>query len=305
MRRASCLMADVAQSSRLACALLVSVLAACGGRSFDVDPNPNGGGSHQGGSGQGGSSAGSGRGGTSSKAGAPSGGSGQGGSAGAQCAGFEDAATGSYVQVAIINRTTAAIYLGQDMVNCGVSPLFQVGDASGVVLQPPNSCSGSCQTLIKQGPIGCPAICAFPSAVALQPGETLYTSWQGLFQVQRELPLQCVPSDYGVTTCQQTTQVQPGAFTFSAVAGRSLDCKATTGGACVACTPTPGGGCSTSGALIAGQMLNAVTNVQLDASFGVYGNPPPAPAPLPLPNDPGGSSGNAMALRTVELVFTE
>ena len=102
-------MAGVAHSSSLACALLVSALAACGGKSFDTDANPNGGGSDQGGS-----SAGSSKGGTSSKAGGPSGGSGQGGSTHTECAGFEDDAGSSYVQVAIINKTSAPIYLGQE-----------------------------------------------------------------------------------------------------------------------------------------------------------------------------------------------
>jgi len=284
-------------------ALLVSTLAACGGKSFDVEPTPNGGGSDQGGSSQGGSSAGSSKGGTSAKAGAWNGGSGQGGSAGAECAGFEDGAR-SYVPVAILNKTTAAIYLGQDMVTCGVSPLFQVGDAAGATLSAPSSCIGSCQSLLEQGPIGCPAICAFPSAVALQPGETLYTTWDGLFQVPRQLPKQCVPPEYGIATCQQTMAVQPGTFTFSAVAGRGTDCQATTGGACPVCSAPPGGdgGCSISGALITGPMLKAVTSVQLNASYGVYGNSSPAPAPLP---NPGGSSGDAIALLTVQLVFTE
>jgi hypothetical protein len=296
-------MPGVAQSSRLACVLLVSALAACGGKSFEVDPSPNGGGSNQGGSNQGGSSAGSSRGGTSNWAGASTGGTSQGGRAGAECAGFEDGAP-SYVQVAIINKTTAAIYLGQDMANCGVSPLFRVSDSAGAILQPPSSCSGSCQSFIDNGPMGCLANCAFPSAIALQPGETLYTSWDGLFQVERQLPMQCIASSYNVATCQQTKQVLPGAFEFSAVAGRSVDCKATSGGACAACTPTPGGagGCSTPGALISGQMLSTFTHVQLDASYGVYGNPPPAPAPLPLP--PGGSA-DPITQRTVELVFTE
>jgi hypothetical protein len=36
--------------------------------------------------------------------------------------------------------------------------------------------------------------------------------------------------------------------------------------------------------VITGQILNAITTVQLDASYGVYGNPLPAPAPPPLPN---------------------
>jgi hypothetical protein len=298
----------VAHSSLPICAFLVSVLAACGGKSFDVDPDPNAGGRNPGGSSQGGSSAGSGQGGKSSTAGTSTGGTGyggQGGSAGAACAGFEDAPS-SYVPVALINKTSAPIYLGEEMVGCSPwsSPLFQVGDSSGVTLPPPDSCSGSCQSLMDHGVTGCPAICAFPSAVALQPGETLSTSWNGLFQVQRELPKQCIPPDYGTAACQQTMQVQPGTFVFSAVAGRSTDCKATTGGACAACMPTPDGrgGCSISGALIAGQMLNAVTKVQLDASYGIYGSVSNAPAPLP---NPGGSSGDVIALRTVELIFTE
>jgi hypothetical protein len=295
--------ADVARSCRFAYTLLVSTLAACGGKSVDVRPDPNIGGNNPGGSDQGGSSAGSSTGGTSAKAGASAGGTHQGGSAGAQCAGFEDGAS-SYVSVAILNKTTATIYLGQDMVSCGVEPLFRVGDAAGVTLQPPSSCSGSCQSLMERGVISCPPICAFPSAVVLHPGETLHTSWDGLFQVPRELPKQCIPPDYGAATCQQTLQVQPGPFVFSAVAGRSIDCMATTGGGCAACASAPDGrgGCSISGALIAGQMLNAVTKVQLDESYGVYGNSSPRPAPLP---NPGGSSEDAIALRTVELVFTE
>jgi hypothetical protein len=210
------------------------------------------------------------------------------------------------VQVALINKTSETIYLGQDTVTCGVSPLFRVGDAAGAaVLQPPDGCSESCQSLIERGRIGCPDICAFPSAVALQPGEVLSTSWNGLFQVQRELPPQCVPPDYGAATCPQTMGVQPGAFVFSAVAGRSVDCKSTTGGGvCSACTPDGRGGCNISSALIVGPILNAITRVQLDASYGVYGNPSPAPARLPLPN-PGGGSGTAIARQTVQLVFTE
>jgi hypothetical protein len=226
-------------------------------------------------------------------------GTGQGGSGGAVCAGFEDA-TSSYVRVAILNKTTATIYLGQDMVTCGVSPLFRVGDVAGATLQSPSSCIGTCQSLMDGRAIGCPGFCAFPSVVALRPGEALYTSWDGLFQVQRDLPKPCVPPEYGAATCQQTMQAQPGTFVFSAVAGRSIDCTATTGGACAACTPgaAGSGGCSTPGALIAGKMLNAVTQVQLDASFGVYGNASSAP----LPGDGG---QDAIALRTVELVFSE
>lgn len=300
------------QSSRFAYVALLFGLAACGGKSFDVEPDPTSGGSNQAGSGQGGSGHG-GNGSAGSALGplpgpvhlgyagsiSKGGGTGQGGGAG-ECGGFDDE-PGSPVNVMIINKTSAPIYLGQDMVTCGVSPLFSVADAGGGALPAPSSCTTTCQQLRDVGPIGCPAICAFPSSVALQPGETLYTSWSGVFTVERELPTQCANPDYG-TTCQQTKQVQPGKFTFSAMAGRSVDCKATTGGACGTCSPggNNAGGCTIPGSLIAGQMLTATTSVLLDYRYGVWGSPQPAPLP-----GGSGDTGAALPLLGVQLVFTD
>ncbi len=299
-----CLSGGVAHSSRFASVALVFGLAACGGKSFDVEPDLTSGGSSQAGSGQGGSghggngSAGSGHAGSGSKGG----GTGQGGGAGV-CGGFDDEPD-SPVNVMIINKTSAPIYLGQDMVTCGVSPLFSVAEAGGGALPAPSSCTTTCQQLRDVGPIGCPSICAFPSSVALQPGETLHTSWSGVFTVERQLPTQCASPDYG-STCQQIKQIQPGNFTFSAMAGRSIDCKATTGGACGACSPggNNAGGCTIPGSLIAGPMLTATTSVSLDYRYGVWGSPQPAP----LPARPGGSGspGAALMLLGVELIFTD
>lgn len=297
----------VTHSSRLAYALLLTALTACGGKSFETDPNPDNGGSDQGGSGQGGSSSagkghgGSGVAGSVSHAGMSQGGT---GGSGSVCSAFDDA-QGTYISVAIINKTSAAIYLGQLEVNCGVSPLFGVMDAAGAPLAFPGNCQTTCQQLRTSGPIGCPGLCAFPSATAIQPGQALYTMWNGLYQVDRELPRQCVNSDYG-NVCQQTLQVQPGQFTFNALAGRSVDCSQTTGGPCQACLQNEAG-CVTQGALIGGEILKAATTVTLGPSYGVYGTA--APAPLPpggnIPNPGGGSSSGAIALQNVEIVFTE
>ena len=103
----------VSHLARLAVTLLVSTLAACGGKSSASPGEGGDGGTGAGGSGSGGQAhAGSSNGGAS------------------VCMAFDDD-YGTNVNVAMVNATTAPIYLGQDMVNCGVSPLFQVNDARG------------------------------------------------------------------------------------------------------------------------------------------------------------------------------
>jgi hypothetical protein len=223
------------------------------------------------------------------------------------CKSFDDDSPGA-VNVAISNLTQAPIYLGQDMVTCGVSPLFRVADASGALLPDLGNCRSACDTLRKQGAGGCPAICAFPTSVALQPNEVLYTTWNGLFRVQGQLPTQCVPFDTGAemqVSCDQAKRIDPGTFTFSARAGSALDCAQTTGtDTCSACTPSPNGGCATPGSLVTGPMHAAQTTVLLNESYGVYPSPSASPGPnagnaeLPAP-------GDAIAQLTVELIFTE
>ena len=135
----------------------------------------------------------------------------------------------------------------------------------------------------------------------------MYTTWNGLFSVQGELPAKCVPYDTGdasTVSCDQAKRVEPGTFTFSARAGSSVDCSQTSAaGACSTCVASPNGGCSTSGALIAGPLHMAQAVVTLDESYGVY------PAPTVSPGSNAGNAapapGGAAAVRTVELIFTK
>lgn len=285
----------VAQFSRLACVFFaVAASAACGGRAFEAgDQSPSAGSSNAGSA-----SGGSGNvGGTTGKAGSPSGGTAQGGSAGSVCESFDDQ-PGRYISVAIYNKTAAAIHLGEQQVSCEISPLFDVNDAQGAPLKNPSGCRGPCQALRNDGPGGCANICLYPSAVTLQPGEVLYTTWDGLYEVEAQLPAQCLaPGQPGM--CSQALAITPGKFTFSALAGSSLDCSTTVGGSCGSCVPSGNGGCTTSGSLIGGTMHEATTTVLLDSSYGVFG---PPPAPLPGNED---APGAAMAFLTVELVFTQ
>ena len=276
---------------RLAVALLVSTLAACGGKS-SASPGDGG----DGGSGAGGSTGVGGKGHAGSAA----------AGAASVCTSFDDD-YGALVNVSISNQTGAPIYLGQDKVTCGVSPLFQVADGSGDVLPSLGNCRSPCAALRTQGVGGCPAICAFPTSVALQPNEVLYTTWDGLFSVQGHLPAKCVPSEAGggsMLSCDQAKRIEPGTFTFSAFAGSALDCSQTTAaGACSPCSAGLNGGCSTSGSLITGPMHVTGTTVELDESYGIY--PAPAPAPAPSAGDAAPAPSGSRAVLMVELIFTK
>ncbi len=291
-------------------ALLLTVVVACGGKSLDVDLDGDGGsgaaGSGQGGSGtagkppQGGSagtaSAGTASGGTASA------GTGQGGYAGSVCDGFVDEGP-QFVEVVIINKTSGPIHIGDRDLSCGVAPLFDVYDARGTLLPPPGECRSSCQLVMDQGPVGCPAICAYQSALTLQPGEQHLTTYQGRYDVERKLPKECVRPDLGGESCHQAIAIAPGDFEFVADAGTSLDCSLSSG-PCGPCMPTSTGGCSTPGTLVSGKELRASTQVFLDGTYGVLGKRS-SPAPVPYNPGIGGSSGGALALRQVQLVFTD
>jgi hypothetical protein len=290
----------------LPAALLATLIVACGGKSFEVDPNQGGtdaGGTNN----QGGSSpkAGSAHGGDKPEGGTGQGGTarggmGQGGSAGSTCESFDDQ-PGSQVAVEIYNKTSAAIHVGQDMFNCGVEPPFKVVDESGAGVGAGGDCRATCQALRTSGPVGCPAICAYPNALTLQPGEVFYTLWDARFTAEVKLPEECLPDPGYGYTCLQARAIQPGTFTFSAKAGSSLDCSSSPG--CQPCTPTGNGGCTTSGALVGGERIEASARVLLDGSYGIYGS---QPAPAPAPDYPGNGGADApIAYRAVQIVFSE
>jgi hypothetical protein len=205
------------------------------------------------------------------------------------------------IRVALINKTAAPIHLGEEMVTCGAPSLFEVSDARGGRLTRPGDCRTPCQSLSSDGAGGCVGLCAEPTTVTLQPGDVLFTTWDGLYEIQAELPKQCLPAGFSAQ-CSQARQITPGTYMFSAQAGSTLDCAESADGMCGACMPTGNGGCTTPGGLISGPMHKATSTVLLDASYGVYGTPTPAP----LPANPGGDSpAGAMAFLTVELVFTD
>jgi hypothetical protein len=280
--------------------LLVPVFSACGGKSSsgpDTGQAGDSGSSSTGASAPTGGStgvSGSAQAGGSMAAGgaSPNGGA-------AACAQHDDESPVS-VEVLLINKTSKTIYLGQDMVTCGVAPLFAVTDASGVVLPPLSDCRAACAEVRKPNGVGgCTDICRFPSSIELAPGGSHAEIWDALYDVDAALPGSCVSSERTApsVTCSQAKRIVAGTYTFRARAGTTNDCSMTTGaGQCAACMPDGNGGCTTQGALIGGAALKAEATVTLDASYGFSTDSNTSSA---------GDAPGAVAPPTVELFFIE
>lgn len=268
----------------LAAAAAVAVLG-CNGQAMDGNTDA---GVATGGS----ATAGSHSGGSAGAAGSPDGGGTSSGGATSECSMFEDD-HGWAVAVSIINRSTRTIHVGQQEVTCSQAPLFQVADRMGDVLADFGSCRAACEAVMDDGTLGCPAICAFPSAVTLQPDEGTNLIWNGMYRQETSLPQGCFPTDRPVANsmCDRAVQIAPGRFTFTAQAGTELDCLQTTG-SCLECMAQGDGGCSTP-ATIVGTLLSAQVTVELDASYGVGGG-----------DQPDGVTGIGSTV-PVEIVFTD
>lgn len=277
--------------ARLGAWCLVSGLVACGGKA-SAQRSPEEGG--QGGSGSAGRSSGGNASGGEGRAGSSSAGAG-----GADaCAVFDDEA-GIWVQVSILNESSTTIYLGQSSVTCGMAPLFSVADRGGAALPDLGDCRASCVQLRTEGAGGCPAFCALPSSVELQPGESLQTSWDGLYRVQGSLPGRCTSFDSSGAqlSCDQAKRIPAGTFTFSALAGTALDCSQTSGGTCSPCTEVGNDGCSTPASLITGKILTARASITLDESYGL--------GPEPSAGAEAAPGSGAIAAPQVLLVFSD
>lgn len=262
---------------------MLPLLAACGGKSSGTI------GENQGGTSSGGSAAVAG---TSSVAGSGGGVN--------ECTRYDDESP-IVVNVTLINKTSQTLYVGPQTTTCGATPLFSVADAAGKALASVGDCRVSCAGA-RAGIGGCPAICAFPNTIQLEPGESHYTMWDSLYRVEASLPERCVTYEgaQGDAPCTQAKRIVSGDYTFSAVAAPKVDCSMTTGNAmCGACMPDANGGCTVAGGIIAGLNFKAEATITLNASYG-YAEPAAGANP-----GAGDAASGALAEAQVELIFTE
>lgn len=190
-----------------------------------------------------------------------------------ECSSFTDQ-TGWTLPVHIKNTMTQTLYLGQDAMTCEAKPLFQVEDGSRTVLQSLDGCHSSCQAMMETGPVACPEVCAMPSTVTLEPGQSITVPWDGRFGVQHMLPQQCLRSGVvGPAGCMQARRIEAAAFTFVATAGTRRECLQP-GGTCT-CTPNQNGGCTSTASLIGGTIYTSEYFVKLEPGETSPGGEPP------------------------------
>lgn len=268
--------------------VMLLATASCAGEVDLEDGASSGGGQAAGGSP---GTDGVGAGGRSADSGGSGAGGGASGGAATACQDFDDDGVGR-VELLIINRRSTSIFLGPTEQTCGEVPPFEL-EQDGVQLEYfDGSCSASCAQLRDSGYLSCPAICLYPHAVELPPGESYVATWDARVHRQTTLPVECVSAEDGPETeqaCYRREKVAAGEYTFSVKAGTELDCDSGIAPPeCSACEPGPQGGCVSTGGMVGGEMLTASTQ----ASLGE----------LHL-DESGPAAGGAVA--PVEVIFTD
>lgn len=190
-----------------------------------------------------------------------------------ECSSFTDQ-TGWTLPVHIKNTMSQTLYLGHEAMACEVQRLFQVEDGSRTVLPSLDACHSSCQAMMETGPVQCPAVCATPSTVTLEPGQSVTVPWDGRFGVEQTLPQQCLGAGVqGPATCIQAKRIEASAFTFIATAGTRRECLQP-GGTCT-CTPNANGGCTSAASLIGGTIYTSEFLTKLEPGETSPGGEPP------------------------------
>lgn len=247
-------------------ALVLGALASVGCSDEPITTPAAGGVAGQGSAGAGGAVAGmAGLGGTSGAAGTDS-------APPKPCTSYVDDPAWSLV-VTIKNEMTQTLYLGQETSTCEEQRLFEVQDGARNVLPALKACRASCQAATTMGPVACPAACAMPATVTLEPGQTVQIPWDGRFGVDEVLPQQCVMPGGTAGNCVRAARIEPNVYTFVARAGTRRQCLDPSG-AC-SCTPNATGGCTATGSVIAGTIITTELLLKLEpGETSPSGEPP-------------------------------
>jgi hypothetical protein len=208
------------------CLAALVALAGCGG-SVAEGTTGSGGSAHGGAGGSGGSGLG---------------GSGGTGGSDAVCTGFEDENGSAAVTFHIRNQTGQSIYL---MANCGTTPRYDIfpaggGEDAAVWGTHGGGCLQTCADLQNEGPIACDP-CA-PTALRLDPGATLDTTWDGTgLRPGYMMPAACYETPGLFDSCSRVVAASPGMWLATATAYSECAASACSCGADGVCGGTPSG----------------------------------------------------------------
>lgn len=209
-------------------------------------------------------------------AGQGSAGSGSAGSGGSPvaCSTYADDPTWSLI-VQIKNEMSQTLYLGSQSSSCDAAPaLFEVEDAARTPLPALPGCRTSCAAVMTTGAAACPAACAAPSTVTLEPGQTARVPWDGRYGIPQTVASHCVPAGLaGSTSCVRAERIEADAYTFLAHAGTRRQCLDPSG-TCT-CAPSTIGGCSATNTVIAGTIITSELFMMLEPGENALNGEPP------------------------------
>jgi hypothetical protein len=180
--------------------------------------------------------------------------------------------TGYQLTVHIKNERSETLYLGPDDKTCTTPALYEVEDGARTKLPALAGCVTSCQAMMVGAAASCPTVCAEPSTVALEPGQTIDLPWDGRYGVPQNLPSQCMKDPAQGGSCTQAQKIEAGVFTFVARAGTKRSCLLQ-GGTC-SCAANAHGGCTAPSSVIAGTIYTSEFLIALEPAEAAPGGEP-------------------------------
>lgn len=199
-----------------------------------------------------------------------------GGSGAAVCADLIKNATHTKVDVRLVNKTAANLYIQYgDNGSCGVIP-FKIKDPNGDELS--WSTGGVCSSTCADSNCSCTITCSPPSVTLIAPNGTLTIPWSGVVNELLTLPASCIDPSNNCRSGDQPciVEVAPKSFplTFTSTLWTEAKCGDS---ACTPCTPDASGTCQyedgsgprseTSGDFLEGTATFAAGGTSLDIVF--------------------------------------
>jgi hypothetical protein len=155
------------------------------------------------------------------------------------CDAYLDEAPPQNVAITVRNEGTATIFLGGEGCAADIGVGLAAADGSALP-QGASGCGYTCEQL-QTRPAACPADCALPPVVRVDPGGSYQLSWSGSYVEPASMPKSCYfePS-YAGPGCERRIVAPAGDYTLTASAwpqttcvDNSCDCQPDASGSCV------------------------------------------------------------------------
>jgi hypothetical protein len=154
------------------------------------------------------------------------------------CEDYLDEPPGETLTLRYQNAGSSTLFVGMASGCSGLLLPFDVRPVGGTDLTLIRTGCNTCETL-QEGEQACPAMCAMPPIMRLEPGGSYEVTWDARHWIAAMMPDSCY-ADIEYATCTQHVVLQPGAYELTAYvypdcnpAGTSAcDCTASSEGWC-------------------------------------------------------------------------